>query len=41
MEESRLSAIECMIRGVSDVRQTEEVHTAEPLVREPSFFGSG
>jgi hypothetical protein len=35
VEESFLSAIECTVHGVNDVRETE-VHTAQPLVPEPS-----
>jgi hypothetical protein len=35
VEELFLSAIH--VRGVNDVRQTE-IHTAEPLVPEPSAF---
>jgi len=26
------------IHGINDVKQTEEIHTAEPLVPEPSAF---
>ena len=35
MEESFLAAVN--VHGVNDVRQTE-IHTAEPLVLEPSAF---
>ena len=38
MEEPFLSATVCTVHGVNDVRQTE-IHTAEPLVSEPSAFG--
>jgi len=37
VEELFLSAIECTVHGIIDVRQTE-THTAEPLVPEPSAF---
>jgi len=35
MEEPLLSAVQCSVHGVSDVRKT---NTAEPLVPEPSAF---
>ena len=35
MEELFLPDTECTVHGVNDVRQTE-IHTAEPLVPEPS-----
>ena len=37
MEDPFLSAFECTVHGVNDVRQTE-IHTAEPLVPETSAF---
>jgi hypothetical protein len=37
MEEPLLSAVQCSVHGVSDVRQIE-IHTAEPLVPESSAF---
>jgi len=37
MEEPLLSAVQCGVHGFRDVRQTE-IHTAEPLVPEPSAF---
>ena len=40
MEELFLPAVECTVHGVNDVRQAE-IHTAEPLVPEPSAFEVG
>jgi len=37
VEEPFLSATACTVHGVNDVRQAE-IHTAEPLVPEPSAF---